>query len=286
MSLNMPNVIKAVFLDLDGTLLNPNHELMESTIHLIKRLVTVAEIPVFLISARPPAGIKPHYDTLSINTPFIAYNGAIIGPYLGNDASYQDERNLTIPLKFVSPIVEESLNHDFTICIYKGNSIFIDDVNNPYALREHHINRCELIRYNGDLTLQDWEKKGIGPHKIQCIGEEDKISQFIHLIREKYTSEELHISKSGSRSYEITNPIASKGQSIEYLMNRSSINLENVMAMGDNYNDLEGLKIVGYGIAMGNAVESIKSQVKYSTGTNSEDGVGQALKRFFPFLEE
>ena len=54
-----------------------------------------------------------------------------------------------------------------------------------------------------------------------------------------------------------------------------------IIAMGDNYNDVEMIQFAGMGVAMGNAPDDIKAKAKYVTDTNNNDGVRKALEKFF-----
>ena len=58
------------------------------------------------------------------------------------------------------------------------------------------------------------------------------------------------------------------------------MNLENVIAFGDNYNDVEMLEAVGMPIAMGNAMEQIKSIAKFVTLSNDDDGIWYAIDNY------
>ena len=80
---------------------------------------------------------------------------------------------------------------------------------------------------------------------------------------------------------EITNPLADKGKAIMQYATSKGINLDEVMTIGDSYNDLGMLSdSFGYTVAMGNAIEAVKAQAKYMTDTNDANGVGKAIVRF------
>ena len=64
------------------------------------------------------------------------------------------------------------------------------------------------------------------------------------------------------------------------LGHRLGIDRDEIMACGDGYNDLEMLKAVRFGVAMGNAEESVKAVADYVTDTNEEEGVAKAVEKF------
>ena len=75
-------------------------------------------------------------------------------------------------------------------------------------------------------------------------------------------------------------PGITKGSSCVFLIDHLGIDHHDSYAFGDGMNDIEMLELVGFGVAMGNANERIKALAKYSTKTNSENGVAHAVKRF------
>ena len=79
---------------------------------------------------------------------------------------------------------------------------------------------------------------------------------------------------------EVLPATVSKWQALERLMAAEGLTAEDVMAIGDDYNDLEMIRGAGLGIAMGNAVEAVRAAAGYVTGSNADDGLVQALERF------
>ena len=92
----------------------------------------------------------------------------------------------------------------------------------------------------------------------------------------------LNVFKSQSSYLELMHLQASKTKAIQFLMNQYGILREEVIAIGDNYNDKEMIEYAGVGVAMGNAPEEIKMVADYVTDTNNNDGVAKALAHFFP----
>lgn len=74
------------------------------------------------------------------------------------------------------------------------------------------------------------------------------------------------------------NKSASKGQALKDLAQILSIPRENIMAIGDNENDIDMIEYAGMGVAMGNAIASVKDVSDYITDTNEQDGVAKAIE--------
>jgi hydroxymethylpyrimidine pyrophosphatase-like HAD family hydrolase len=75
-------------------------------------------------------------------------------------------------------------------------------------------------------------------------------------------------------------PGCSKASGVATLAGQLGISLTQVMAIGDNNNDLEMLSMVGWGVAMGHAPESVKQNAKAITASNAEDGAALAIERY------
>jgi Cof subfamily protein (haloacid dehalogenase superfamily) len=88
----------------------------------------------------------------------------------------------------------------------------------------------------------------------------------------------IAVSSSGAGNLEITSIHAQKGIAVERYANSKGISMENVMVIGDSYNDLSMMERAGHAVAMGNANADIKAACKTVTTTNEHDGVGLAIE--------
>ncbi|RAV24303.1 Cof-type HAD-IIB family hydrolase, partial [Staphylococcus warneri] len=77
----------------------------------------------------------------------------------------------------------------------------------------------------------------------------------------------------------ITHSDAQKGIALETIAERLNIDMENVMAIGDNMNDISMLERVGYSVSMANAAAEVKAVATYTTDSNEESGVGKAIMK-------
>src|SRR5699024_10337946 len=90
-------------------------------------------------------------------------------------------------------------------------------------------------------------------------------------------SRRLAVSYSSRGNIEITHSDAQKGIALNKIAERLNIDMENVMAIGDNMNDVSMLERVGYSVAMDNAAPEVKAIAKYQTDSNEHSGVGKAI---------
>ena len=90
----------------------------------------------------------------------------------------------------------------------------------------------------------------------------------------------IEITSSWFNNIEIMHKGVNKGEALKELVKYLGIDRKEVIAFGDNYNDLDMLKFAGVGVVMGNADEAVKEQGDYVTSTNTEDGVAKAIYKF------
>ena len=120
-------------------------------------------------------------------------------------------------------------------------------------------------------------------HKILCICNHEHINDLETKL--KIMFKECQIVKSSNILIEITHQNISKAFAIKKYCDLLNINIKNTIAFGDQYNDLEMLKVVGCGIAMKNAPLGIKKEVKQVTKDNNHDGIYFALSKLNLFKE-
>ena len=80
---------------------------------------------------------------------------------------------------------------------------------------------------------------------------------------------------------ELVPPGIDKARSLAVLLEKLNMKKEEMVAIGDGYNDLSMIKFAGLGVAMGNAQEPVKKAADYITLSNDEDGVAVVVERFF-----
>ena len=88
------------------------------------------------------------------------------------------------------------------------------------------------------------------------------------------------LTHSGTHNIEIMPAGIDKGSGVAELAEYFHIGLDEVMAIGDQDNDLPMIRLAGWGVAMGNATEDVKSQARLVTLSNAEDGVAYAIRHY------
>jgi len=264
------NNFKMICLDIDGTLLNSNHEITENVKSAINIVANENKIPVVLVSARMPKGITFLQKELEIEQPIICYSGALI---LDKDNKVLSKEFIDVSnLENIYKLASENNIH---ISLYKDNEWYIEEMD-YWAKQESEItNIIPKISDFNDL-IEEWEIEGTGPNKILCMANPNEIN----FLKENTTATDLNIYPSKPTYLEIMPTNASKTSAINILQKKFNVERSEIIAMGDNYNDIDMLEYAGLGIAMGNAPDDVKKYANDITSTNNEDGVAEALKKY------
>ncbi|GAF15211.1 promiscuous sugar phosphatase YidA, haloacid dehalogenase-like phosphatase family [Bacillus sp. JCM 19046] len=264
---------KLIAIDMDGTLLNDQHEVTEGVKVALKE-AKAAGAKIVLCTGRPLGGVTRYLIDLELDGEddyVIAYNGAVVQNNATKESivsltlSYQDLLDLTsLAESLATPM------HFFdTERLYTTNQ----DIS-PYTIYESFVTQVPLSY----RKLEEVEKE-IALPKIMFIDEPDRLAKTINAIpadvKEKY-----EMVQSAPFFLEILHPEASKGNAVKHLAEKLGINRDQVMCIGDNGNDLSMIKFAGCGIAMANAIPELKASADVETKSNNEDGVAHAIRTY------
>lgn len=268
---------KLVFFDVDGTLTTKSNYIPETTIQAINQLKRKGVSPV-IATGRPPLLIDEISERLGINS-YIAMNGQYI-VYEGK-VIYSNP----IAIDLVDQVVEfAKLRKDGIILCAERELI----INSSLSLNSESIS-LKLLKKLAYLIPEKIQRRVMnqmmkkGPRKsdyqdkeifmmnlnVGQLGEKEYIQKL----------EKLHFTRANKDSMDIINEGVSKASAVEIVLDYLDIKIENSFAFGDGLNDLEMLKFVGTGVAMGNAFEELKNAADLVTESVSDDGVQKALKK-------
>jgi Cof subfamily protein (haloacid dehalogenase superfamily) len=117
------------------------------------------------------------------------------------------------------------------------------------------------------------------PMKILAVSyNEQKILDMEAELNQRFGSR-LYVTRSKPRFLEIMDPRATKADALQVIARHYNIDQNEVMVVGDSYNDLAMIKWAGIGVAMGNACNAVKEAADFITASNEEEGVAEALRR-------
>lgn len=263
---------RAVFLDLDDTLLDNEKNISNENIEAIKYVKEKGGL-VCIASGRSIEATKKYHKIAGASRYIIYSNGAGIFDCDANEKLFSADIEKEICFK----LYNYSLENDIGIRIDTPYGRFIS--HEKYALKldiVFDLKEGENIIINNDVL------------QISFLSEEEeKRSKVIDFINNNIpkTIKIENIFKTGYSeeffAINIVNTNVSKGNAIYGLCKFLKIDINDVIAIGDGINDISMIKVVGLGVAMENGEPEVKAVAKEITTTNLENGVAKVLKEKF-----
>lgn len=258
--------IKLIATDIDGTILKHNFEFNQEVKDCIKKL-TNDGVKVVLVTGRMHTATDYIAQELGLETPIVSYQGGLIKH---NDEILY-ERNLN-PDR-AREIIKWAGKNDIHLNLYMNDQLYVEKDN-------------EIIRrYTGErlagFTVKSFEELELGRiNKMLAINFEDenKVNMWKEYLSTKY--DDIVAVKSMPYFCEICHPEATKFCAVDFLRQHWGLEREEVMAIGDQNNDIELLNAGGIKVAMGNATEELKAVANYVTDTVKNNGFVKAVEHF------
>ena len=257
----------AVFLDIDGTLLNSKHQVMPCTRSHLQYLQGRG-IPVILCSARPPKGVNLVAEQIGVSGPAACYNGGLI-----IDDNYTILRDVGIDIQLALDFrrfVAEQFP-DLVVSAYLYSVWLAEDPQHPLIRQEAEISGCTPLQG----TLEQISASASHIHKFLCMGDSMRIRALEKETAQRFP--QLMALRSKATYLEVLPPEASKGSAAKVLLEHYGISPTQAVAFGDSDVDVDMLQYCGLGVAMGNAPRTVKEAADYVTASNDEEGVYIAL---------
>lgn len=265
---------KIAFTDIDGTLLNSEREVSEMLKEQVAR-ISEKNIPFILISSRMPSAMTHLQKDLGIeDLPIICYNGGLI---LADGEVIDD---ISIPPTILEDIAELNKESNFHISLYNNDDWYVPEMDFWAKREENNTKVTPIVKPTKDV-IKMWIQEEKGAHKVMCMGDKEHMDR-VYSELGKLHGDKLHLYRSKDTYIEIANKQISKLTGINELLacKYPHFSLENCIAFGDNYNDIEMLKAVKLGVAVGNAKEEVLLISDYVSDINKKDGVAKAIEKF------
>lgn len=259
-------VYRLLAMDLDGTLIG--NDLLISD--RVKRAVAAAQaagVQAALATGRMFRATLPFARELSITTPAICYQGAMVHEIDGDGILFHQP----VPLDAAHDAIAEAEARGFVALGYVDDWCYAGK-DSPEAQFYARHSRVQP-RFVGELL--DWLQTP--PTKIVIVSTAEQTDANVAYFRERFGAR-LNITKSYPLFTEIIHPDVSKGHALARLAERLGIAREEVVAIGDNLNDLDMIQYAGFGIAMGNGADAVKQAARWICPTEADDGVAVAIE--------
>lgn len=270
-----------VFSDVDGTLLNKDRELSDVTVHQIKRIVNERNIKFVMVSARMPSGMQHLYNQLSVKSPIICYNGALILSALENGYNKHNVlHSCAIDYPSALSIYAKAKDEDLHFGLFSNNRWFANRFDEWTAKEENNTRVKCTINPQIENLIAELQQSKEPIHKLMVMGNSSKIDSFMGFTNSNF-GRVVASYRSKDTYIEISPVLSNKATGCSFLMDYLKIPYDKAIAFGDNLNDIEMLKIVGLGIAMQNAPDTVKNHANRIAPSNTNNGVANTISELF-----
>lgn len=267
--------IKLLVLDIDGTIAGMSNDIREP----VKQAIVAAEsrgVKVAVATGRMYRSALRFHSDIGSTLPLICYQGA----WIQDMATQKRLRHLPLSKQTALQILDHfeapDLRSLLSIHFYIDDKLYVPEIT---AATRIYAERSGIE----PIVIEDLRRDIPGePTKVLALCQNPGVLDDLHIsIRERYTPAELYLTRSVSTFFEATHPSANKGDAVRYLAEELlGLQAANVMAIGDNFNDLEMISYAGVGVAMGNAPDGVKAVANWVAPDVEDDGVAAAIEQF------
>ena len=259
---------KLIAADMDGTLLNSNEEISDITVNAINRAVEKGVV-VTLSTGRPLQGVEKYINQLNLNCPVITYNGAVIAHSKTKKILFSQDMDA----REAGIVYNLAIKKGVMFIVWSQNKLYASEISEKTYFYEGITNtKAELLTDFAKVAEQ-------GITKMLWYAQPEILDEYINELKEV---EFYNTTFTKSRAYflEFFSNKVSKAVAMEKLGQYYGINREEMIAIGDQTNDLPMIEYAGLGVAMANGVDKVKAVADYITTSNNEDGVANVINKF------
>ena len=274
--LEQSKAIKLLILDIDGTIAGRSNQISQPVLEAIAA-VQLRGIQVAIATGRMYKSAERFHEAVKSTLPLLAYQGAWIqkpGQPRLRHFQIQPELALQILDYYEQPHLRDRVSVHF----------YIDDRLHLRELSADSQNYCDRCETEPTIVsdFRDIVSKDALPTKILAISyDEELVQTCLSDLRDRHNLEDLYLTTSVPHFLEAAHPQSNKGSAVKYLAEEIlGLSSHQVMAIGDNCNDLEMLAYAGIGVAMSGGPTIVQASADWVAPHVDEDGVAQVLQRF------
>lgn len=257
---------KLIALDVDGTLLDDHHRLSEATITSVRR-ANEAGSTIVLCTGRGPSGALPVFAELGLSGQLITHNGSATISSEGPSVVHQ----FPMEMADIMPLIEYCRAKDVHFDVNSALQLYVEAMTpvveemyrnffvDPVVLKDITEITETVVKFTAFGTKEEMDR-------VEADWNEMKIKG--RMIR------------SGEYFIDVMHNDSSKGNALKALADGMNIPAENILAIGNYFNDIDMLEFAGFGIAMDNSPDAVKRAADAVTKSNNEDGVHSALLQY------
>lgn len=267
--------IKLLVVDIDGTIAGHSNTISEP----VKQALIAAQargIQVAIATGRMYCSALRFHQEIGSTLPLMAYQGA----WIQDPITQKIHRHLVLSRELAHQLLDyfeqPQLRSLLSIHFYINDQLYVREITEETKI---YAGRSGIVPIAvGDLRQVLTNE----PTKILALCDDTNfISEVLGNLRRQYTPAELYLTTSVATFLEATNASVNKGTAVRYLAEELlGLQIANVMAIGDNFNDVEMLEYAGIGIAMGNAPPEVQAIAQWVAPSVDHDGAAVAIEKF------
>lgn len=255
-------------IDLDGTLLTPRpQKIITTRTRRALQQAVEAGIRIVIATGQSLPVLQHTCDDLPIEGPQILENGALIAD-IKTGQIYHEK---LLPAAYVLPVLETLKQAGFHRAYHTPRQVYADN-ESPRVRQWYEPPVPPVIELENVASL--YPEPCI---KLVGIGAESMLRAKRQELMDTFDGQ-LYVTQSSFDLLEFLHPEVSKENGLKTIAQDLGIRPEEVVAIGDNHNDIGMLQFAGLGVAMGNAHAEVKSEADYVTLSNAEDGVAVVIE--------
>lgn len=264
--------VRALALDLDGTLTNARKEITPRVRDAVSRAAR-AGVSIILASGRPVVGMAHVADDLGlqeIGGYVLSNNGSKIIEWRTKDVVC----NMTLPREAVEACCDAAHRFGATALAYDERGLYSEDPSATYVEKERFNNSAKVTKVDDLASTIIWD-----PNKMMVVGEPEGLKPALEWLQERLRGT-ASVFLSEPYFIEIAPEGIRKDAALRLLADHLGITFAELMACGDGLNDIPMLECAGIAVAMENAYPETKGHADWIAPSNEEDGVAAAIERF------
>jgi len=267
--------IKLLVVDIDGTIAGKSNQIRQP----VKQAILAARsrgVKVAVATGRMYRSALRFHRDIGSTLPLICYQGAWIQDPATQKMLRHQPLSKQRALELLEHFEEPHLRSLLSINFYINDRLYVPEFT---AATRLYAERSGIEH----TLIKDLRRDIPGePTKVLALCETPEVLEgLLSSMRQRYMPAELYLTRSVATFFEATHPLANKGAAVQYIAeDLLGLRPENVMAIGDNFNDVEMISYAGVGVAMGNAPDAVKAGANWVAPDVEEDGVAAAIEEF------
>ena len=263
---------KLLVLDVDGTLLNEEKAISKRTLAALLKVQQMG-VRIALASGRPTYGLLPIAKSLELGLYggfILSYNGSQIIDAKNGEVLFERRINP----EMIPYIEKKAIKNGFALFTYHDDTLLTNTPDNVHVREEAALNNLKLIAEEEFSTAIDF-----APCKCMLVSDDEEALTNLENHWKKRLDGVLDVFRSEPYFLEVVPCTVDKANTLAVLLEYLDIRRDEVLAIGDGVCDVAMIQLAGMGVAMGNSVDSVKICADYTTDTNGNDGVAQAVEK-------